>query len=118
MLEALIRLLQLLTPRLGQLVPALEVLEDPRFLLRWQPPETPHLPPGGFPLLGRERTPMPVVLEHPLALLRPEPLPPLPMALHERFLVGRHRQAILPGRLTPRELEDTTRPEPEGQKGR
>src|SRR5207249_11565047 len=86
LLDALVRPLQLLPPPLRQLVPALEVSDDPRLLVGRERPVALEAFLRSLPLLGRHGLPVTVVLEHACALLRREALPPLEIAFGDRAL--------------------------------
>src|SRR5437667_314190 len=72
-LEAIVRVLQLLTPLRAELVPSLEIFEDSSLLLRWKRAEALHALARGLTLLGGERSPVTVVLQHALAFVGVEP---------------------------------------------
>src|SRR5207249_2170895 len=120
-LKTLVGALQLLPARLRQLVPALEVLDDAGTLRRRHLAEPLEVVAGRLAVLWRHALPLPVVLEHALALVGRELLPPLEVALDDRALFGPETVHAL-GTLAPghvqhgqhehRDEQQHPRPEP------
>src|SRR4029450_7490847 len=113
-LEPLVGLLQLLAARLRELVPALEVLQDPSSLVWRQVAEAPAVLTRGLAVFRRERTPAAVVFQDTLALLRRQPAPALQVTLDHGALVGRQLVEATGARLAPGDLQHAGRQDGRG----